>query len=128
MKLIEQLKQKVKRLKREITALYYAYQHPELRLLPKVAIALTLGYVLSPIDLIPDFIPVVGYVDDLLIVPLLITLALRLIPQDIMAECRLRAAEQPLFLKQNWLTGGIFIAIWVILLITIILVVKKSFE
>jgi len=100
LKLLEKLKIKVKNLKKEITALYYAYQHPKTSVLPKIIILFTLGYALSPIDLIPDFIPILGYLDDLLILPVLITLSIKLIPQEIMEESKEKAENQPLQLKK----------------------------
>ncbi len=120
MKILEKMKTKVKILKKEITALYYAYQNPGLKLLPKIIIILTLAYALSPIDLIPDFIPVLGYLDDLIIIPALITLSIKLIPDEIMDESREKAFKEPLKLKKNWFTAFIFIIIW-ILLITLII-------
>ena len=78
MKILEKLKIKAKNLKNEMTAIYYAYQDPKVTLLPRIIILFTLGYALSPIDLIPDFIPVLGYVDDLLILPVLILLSIKL--------------------------------------------------
>jgi uncharacterized membrane protein YkvA (DUF1232 family) len=128
MKLLTKLKVTAKQLKQELTALYYAYRYPEVGAASKIVIAVTLGYALSPIDLIPDFIPVLGYLDDFIILPVLIALAIRLIPQGIMAESRIRARNEPLRLKRNWLIGGIFIAIWVILLVIIIVTVIKLFK
>ncbi|MCK5543303.1 MAG: DUF1232 domain-containing protein [Desulfobacterales bacterium] len=121
MKILEKLKIKVKDLKNEITAIYYAYQHPKTPVLPKIIILFTLGYALSPIDLIPDFIPVLGVVDDLLILPVLIALSIKLIPYEIMEESRKRAEIQPLQLKKNWVFAIGFILIWIALLMSIIL-------
>ena len=67
------LKERAKKLKLELTAVYYAYRDPGINLLPKLIIIITLGYALSPIDLIPDFIPILGYLDDLILLPALIT-------------------------------------------------------
>ncbi|MBW2739884.1 MAG: DUF1232 domain-containing protein [Deltaproteobacteria bacterium] len=120
MKLLEKLKIKVKNLKKEITALYYAYQHPKTSVLPKIIILFTLGYALSPIDLIPDFIPILGYLDDLLILPVLITLSIKLIPQEIMEESREKAENQPLQLKKNWIFALVFILIWIALFMFLI--------
>ena len=88
MRILESLKAKSKHLKKESTALYYAYQHPNVSRLPRLIILFTLGYALSPIDLIPDFIPILGYVDDLIIIPALISFSINLIPQDILEASR----------------------------------------
>ena len=121
MKLLEKLKIKVKNLKKEIIALYYAYRHPRMPVLPKIIILFTIGYALSPIDLIPDFIPILGYLDDLLILPVLITLSIKLIPHEIMEESRRKAENQPLQLKKNWFFAIVFVLIWIIVLISIVL-------
>ncbi len=121
MKLLEKLKIKVKNLKKEIIALYYAYRHPRMPVLPKIIILFTIGYALSPIDLIPDFIPILGYLDDLLILPVLITLSIKLIPHEIMEESRKKAENQPLQLKKNWFFAIVFVLIWIIVLISIVL-------
>jgi uncharacterized membrane protein YkvA (DUF1232 family) len=92
--LIKKLKAKVRIIKIESYALAYAYQHEQTPWYAKLSIIITLGYLLSPIDLIPDFIPVLGYVDDLILVPLLILLSIKLIPKDILEECREKAQEQ----------------------------------
>ncbi len=121
MKLLEKLKIKVKNLKKEIIALYYAYRHPRMPVLPKIIILFTIGYALSPIDLIPDFIPILGYLDDLLILPVLIALSIKLIPHEIMEESRKKAENQPLQLKKNWFFAIVFVLIWIIVLISIVL-------
>lgn len=125
-KRIDYLKDKARKLKTEITTLYYAYQDPKLDLLPKIIILFTLGYALSPIDLIPDFIPVLGYLDDLVIVPALISLSIKLIPKEIFASAREKAIKEPLKLKKNnWLFALLFIFIWVALIGVIILKIVK---
>ncbi len=124
MKKLEKLKIKVKNLKKEILAIYYAYHHPGTPLLSKVLILFTLGYALSPIDLIPDFIPILGYVDDLLILPLLIILSIKLIPREIMEESRGKAETQPLRLKKNWVFAMGFILIWITLLLYVLVYYK----
>lgn len=128
MKIIKKLKIKARKLKKEITVIYYAYQHPKMTALPKIIIAFTLGYALSPIDLIPDFIPVLGYLDDLFIIPALISLSIRLIPPGIMEESRRKANDKPLTLNENRLFAVIFVAIWVILLTIIVVSIIKSFK
>ena len=79
-------------LKRETLALYLAARHPQTPWYARLLVAAIVAYALSPIDLIPDFVPVLGLVDDVLLLPLGIALALRLVPADVMAECRTRAA------------------------------------
>jgi uncharacterized membrane protein YkvA (DUF1232 family) len=81
------------RLKNEIRTLCLAYRHPGTPIFVKVWIACIVAYAISPIDLIPDFIPVLGYLDDLIVLPLGIWLAIKMIPPDILAECRIRARE-----------------------------------
>ena len=127
MKIINKLSDRAKKLKKEILTVYYAYKNPGLNLLPKIIIMLTLGYALSPIDLIPDFIPVIGYLDDLLIIPALISLSIALIPEEIIEDSRNKAENQPLKLKKNWFFAIIFVLIWIILLIVILSSALKIF-
>lgn len=94
MELIGKAKAWAKSLKRDVTALWLAARDPRVPWYAKVVAAAVAAYALSPVDLIPDFIPVLGYLDDLIIVPLGIMLAIRLIPQPVMAELRQRAAER----------------------------------
>ena len=82
-----------RRLKNELDVYRLALKHPQTPRLAKVLLWLAIGYVLLPFDLIPDFIPVVGHLDDLVIVPGLIYLALQLIPDTVMAECRQAVAQ-----------------------------------
>lgn len=86
-----ELKARLKSIKLVIPALYFAMRHKDTPWLPKVLAALTVAYALSPIDLIPDFIPVIGYLDDALILPVLATLTVKLIPVAVMEECKLQA-------------------------------------
>jgi uncharacterized membrane protein YkvA (DUF1232 family) len=102
--LIDQLKQKGKHLKRETTALYFAYRDPRTPWYARAFSALVVAYLLSPIDLIPDFIPILGYLDDLVLVPLGIRLALKMIPQEVMADAR-KSADEPV---QNKTIGVVF--------------------
>ncbi|CAF1215799.1 unnamed protein product [Rotaria sordida] len=94
-------KEKVRRIKLEGYALAYVYQDERTPWYAKLSIVITLGYLLSPIDLIPDFIPVLGYLDDLILVPLLILLSIKLIPKDILKECREKAQSQLNKTKQS---------------------------
>lgn len=91
--MLETIKQRARRLKQETLALYLAARHPGTPWYARALAAGVAAYALSPIDLIPDFVPVLGYLDDLLIVPAGIALAIRLVPPTVMAECRARAEE-----------------------------------
>jgi uncharacterized membrane protein YkvA (DUF1232 family) len=93
MKLLERLKRWAGRLKVETYALYLAYRDPRVPWYARAFAALVVGYAFSPIDLIPDPIPVIGYLDDLILVPLGIALAIRMIPAEVLAECREKARE-----------------------------------
>ena len=129
MKFIKNLKSNANKLKKEIKTIYFAYQRKDIGFLPKVIIFLTIGYALSPIDLIPDFIPILGYLDDLIILPFLISISIRLIPKDIIEDCRKRAENEKIDFKKNWFFGFLFILFWVfiifILIKKIILIIKK---
>jgi uncharacterized membrane protein YkvA (DUF1232 family) len=124
---LEQWKQRAKQLKRELYALYLAYKDPRVPWYARVVAACVVGYAFSPIDLIPDPIPVLGYLDDLIIVPAGIVLAIKLIPPSVLRECRIKADE---VLKQgkptNWVAAGIIIAIWVLLAIGAIWLVRRA--
>jgi uncharacterized membrane protein YkvA (DUF1232 family) len=85
-------KEKVRSLKRSVLVLYLAYRDARTPWYAKAFALLVLAYALSPIDLIPDFIPVLGYVDDLILVPLGMYLAWKMIPREVAEDCRARAA------------------------------------
>lgn len=117
---LEKLKVRAKALKKELTALYYALQDRRLPPLPRITGLMAIAYALSPIDLIPDFIPVLGYLDDLVILPALIALTVRLIPGELMEECRKKAEQQPVSMKKNpWLAVPI-ILIWFAVLLLVL--------
>ena len=82
-----------RRVQRDAVTLWFAYRHPGTPWLPKALAAVVVAYALSPIDLIPDFIPVLGYVDDVLLLPVLIWMTIRMLPPDVIAECRVKAEE-----------------------------------
>ena len=111
--MIERAKRWARRIKRDIVALYIAGRDPRTPLLAKaLAIAVT-AYALSPIDLIPDFIPVLGYLDDLIIVPLGMMLAIRLIPPALLVEFRNEAAVRER-LPKNWLGAAFIVGVWLV--------------
>ena len=124
--MFEKIRTRSKELKREISALYLACKRKDVALLAKLIVGVVIAYALSPVDLIPDFIPLLGYLDDLVLIPLGIRIAIMLIPQSIMQECR-REAEG-LFSEgkpQNWMAGAVIISIWFIMAWVII---SKAFS
>src|SRR5262249_44012957 len=111
---IERLRRRARQLNVETFALYLAYRDPRSPWYARVFTACVVAYALSPIDLIPDFVPVLGLLDDLILVPLGIALALRMIPPDVMRECRKRAQEA----HQRPISRGaaaVIVAIWLVL-------------
>lgn len=112
--MISRLKEKAGVLKKEIAALYLAYRRRDVPWYAKLCAILVVGYALSPVDLVPDFIPILGYLDDLVLIPLGITLAVKLIPENIMAECREQAQKG--FLKNKAAgraAGAVIILLWI---------------
>jgi uncharacterized membrane protein YkvA (DUF1232 family) len=93
MQLTETLRAWARRIKRDSVTLWFAGKHPSTPLLPKLLSLFVVLYALSPIDLIPDFIPVLGYLDDVILLPALIWLAVRLLPEAVLADCRVKATE-----------------------------------
>lgn len=113
MKFLNNLKQKAKALKNEIIALSLSFKHKRTPWYAKVMIGLTISYALSPIDLIPDFIPVIGYLDDLIILPFMILISIKMIPAEVMEECRKQAVEGIRLNKKIGLyTAVIIILLW----------------
>ena len=125
MNLFNKIKIKTDKIKKDILVLYFAYQNPQTGILPKIIIFITLGYALSPVDLIPDFIPVLGYIDDIIIIPLLVLLSIKLIPSKVLCDARVRAEKEMITLKKNWFFGILVILIWILLGILLILKVKN---
>jgi uncharacterized membrane protein YkvA (DUF1232 family) len=120
-KLLRLLRERARALKQETYALYLAVRDPRTPWYAKAVAAAVVAYALSPFDLIPDFIPVIGYLDDLIIVPLGIALALKLVPEPVMAECRERArarAGRPTsrvgaaFMIAVWLAAALWCALF----------------
>ena len=113
---IEKWRQHARQLKVEVYAIYLAYKDPRVPWPARLFAACVVGYAFSPIDLIPDFIPMLGYLDDLVLIPLGITLALKMIPPVVLAECR---AKAHIVMAQgnpvNRVAAGVIIAIWLLL-------------
>jgi uncharacterized membrane protein YkvA (DUF1232 family) len=129
MKILSIWKQWARKLKLESFTLYYAYKNPRTPWYAKLWGAIVVAYAFSPIDLIPDFIPIIGYLDDLVLIPLGMAVAVKLIPKDNLAECRQLARERADSKRPfNWIAGGIIIAIWAAVLTFLIYQVVRAFK
>ena len=109
-----------KSLKFDVLALWFALKHPSVSSLAKAITFVAVAYALSPIDLIPDFIPVLGYLDDLIIVPVLVWLALKFVPIDVLKQSREQAAE---WINDNQSKPKSYVGLFFVLLIWLICVV-----
>lgn len=124
--MIEAWKHRARQLKVETYAIYLAYRDPRVPWYARLFAAGVVAYAFSPIDLIPDFIPVLGYLDDLVLVPVGVALALRMIPEDVMQECRERAEEAMAEGKPtNWKAAAAIVAMWVLLAVVAIALVLR---
>jgi uncharacterized membrane protein YkvA (DUF1232 family) len=121
MALLDKLKQQARQLKRESVALYFAARHERTPWYAKLFVSGIVAYALSPIDLIPDFIPVLGFLDELIVLPVFISVAMRLIPDPVLQECRARAdalEEKPVSIAGAmaivviWLAAASLVAAW----------------
>lgn len=101
-------------LREEIDALYLCSRDPRLPWYAKAFAFFILGYALSPIDLIPDFIPVIGHLDDVILVPLGIACLIKMIPEEILDECREKAKSQQMFKGRHWIAASVIIVIWLL--------------
>lgn len=116
MGILNNIKQKAKKLKQELVVLHLAYGHPQTPWTAKTLIILIIGYALSPIDLIPDFIPVLGLLDDIILLPLGIYWAIKLIPGEVMTVSRERAKTYVWDKKRSVLVAVVIIGLWISLI------------
>ena len=121
------LKERAKQLKTDIPAVFLALKKRETPWTAKLLAALTIGYALSPIDLIPDFIPVLGYLDDLIILPAMVALTVRLVPAELMASCRAEAEGlwkdgKP----KRWYYALPIVLVWLLVVFLIVRAVVKA--
>lgn len=111
------LAERAKRLKTDIPALLFALGHKRTPWYARAVAAIAVAYALSPVDLIPDFIPLLGYLDDLLILPALVALFIRLVPQDVMEECRAEAEKRSMGKPaKKWYFALPIILLWCVIL------------
>jgi uncharacterized membrane protein YkvA (DUF1232 family) len=112
---LQRLREWADALKREVVALWFAYRDRRTPLLPKLLAMLIVAYALSPVDLIPDFIPVLGFLDELILLPSAIYLTLKLVPAEVLHDARDNAAKwlsgnnpKP----RNWIVAGLIVLLW----------------
>jgi uncharacterized membrane protein YkvA (DUF1232 family) len=114
--LVRRWKGSARRLRQETLALYLACKDPRTPWYAKALAAVVVGYAFSPLDLIPDAVPLLGYLDDLILVPMGIAITLKMIPPAVMMECRQQAQERMADGKpRNWVAAAIIVAIWLLL-------------
>jgi len=121
------IKEKAKLLKKQIPAIFLAMKRRDTPLLAKIFALITIAYALSPIDFVPDFIPILGYLDDIIILPLLVTITIKLIPDSILNECQKEAENlwqegKP----KKWYYGIPIIIFWSLIIGAIIYKIVKS--
>lgn len=115
------IKDRAKKLKRDIPAVFLALKRKETPMAAKIMAAMTVAYALSPVDLIPDFIPVLGYLDDLIILPVMVALTLKLLPEPVMESCRKEAEGMWQEGKpKKWIYSLPIIIIWTVIIILIL--------
>ena len=116
--MFENLRRWARELKAQLLTLWFCRSHPDTPFAAKVAAALVVAYAFSPIDLIPDFIPVLGYLDDAILVPLGIWLVFKLIPEHVIAESRLKADAWDAKRKRrspNYFVAVLIVLTWIAL-------------
>src|SRR3954453_13840528 len=123
MHLLQCLRARALAVKRDAYALYLVARHPRAPWYAKVLAGAVVAYALSPFDLIPDFIPVFGYVDDLIIVPLGIAAVLRMVPPDVLAECR-EQAQMRMDRPVSWIGAAFIVIVWLLAAIWLVLVAR----
>lgn len=123
--MIKNWKDTAKQLEVETYTLYLAYKDPEVPLYLKILIFLVIAYLLSPIDLIPDFIPVLGYLDDFLLITIGLPILLKIIPKEILDEHRKSAELKLNKMQKNKYAAAIIILIWILAAILVLRVMVK---
>lgn len=113
----QRLKSWARLLKSDVVTLWFACRHPDTPLAAKIAAVLIVAYAFSPIDLIPDFIPVLGLLDEVILLPIGIWLTLKLVPEPVIAECRAQAQswlEAHLPKPRNYIAAAVFVTLWIL--------------
>jgi uncharacterized membrane protein YkvA (DUF1232 family) len=119
---------KVRSLKTEVYTLFLAYRDPRTPWYARAFMFLIIAYALSPVDIIPDFVPVLGYVDDLIILPLGIYLAVKLIPEEVREECRRKAKTDLKDLRMRWMGLALVVLAWLLLAVLVVLLIIRPWK
>jgi len=122
--MFEKLKSRARTLKDEIFVVYLAAKDPRTPWYAKAIAICTVAYALSPIDLIPDFIPVLGYLDDIIIVPAGIALAIRLIPAEVLEDARKTVATQGVERSVGYVGAGMIAVVWFVILLGVFRLIR----
>jgi uncharacterized membrane protein YkvA (DUF1232 family) len=127
--MIKKIKEWARKIKRQIFILYFACKDERVPLYAKVFTAFVVAYALSPIDLIPDFIPILGYLDEVILLPLGILAALKMIPKTVLSDCEGKAEEM---LKKgkpkNWIAGSIILLLWGVFTVWVVVKIVEVFR
>ncbi len=121
------LKTKAKLIKRQSMVLYFAVRDPRTPIGVKLLAGAIVAYALSPIDLIPDFIPILGYLDEIILLPLAIAFALRLLPERVLHDAKVQA-ESALSRPKNYKAAAIIVLIWIALAVLMTFWLVKVFS
>lgn len=116
------LKEKASQISKNITAVFFAQKDKDCPWYARAMCAFTVAYALSPIDLIPDFIPILGYLDDIIILPLLIILCVKLVPKQVMDKAKRHTESMP---PKRWYFALPIAVIWLVVITVIIFAIKK---
>jgi len=125
--MIEKLKSRARALQNEAVSVYLAAKDPRTPWYAKAIAIFTVAYAISPIDLIPDFIPIIGYLDDIILVPAGIALAIRLIPAEALEDARVKAAGSGLERSVGYVGAGLVMVMWLVALIGVLRLIKFLF-
>ena len=119
MKIFQRIRSWANELKSDVLVLWFALKNLETPLIARAVAFITVAYALSPIDLIPDFLPILGYLDDLILIPIFIWITIKLVPDDVMVQSRKQAQQ---WLEFNQLKPKSYFGLVIILLIWLLLI------
>ena len=109
--MLQRAKNWAKAIKRDVVAVYFAARDPRTPTVARVLAIAVAAYALSPIDLIPDFVPIIGYLDDLIIVPLGLLSVIRMLPAEVLIAARLRASEE-IARPRSYAAAVVIVVVW----------------